>query len=64
VTPPREAGYLFTLSHHAYRVQADPLVHHGRHFGRAVFAFTNMHALILAGLGMDEDDVPDTQQYV
>ncbi|TEB31483.1 hypothetical protein FA13DRAFT_1629042, partial [Coprinellus micaceus] len=41
---------------------SDPLVHHGRHFGRTVFAFSNMQALLLAGLVMDEDQAPETQQ--
>ncbi|TEB33287.1 hypothetical protein FA13DRAFT_1577938, partial [Coprinellus micaceus] len=43
---------------------SDPLVHHGRHFGRTVFAFSNMQALLLAGLNMDEDQAPTTQQSV
>ncbi|RDB14672.1 hypothetical protein Hypma_016576 [Hypsizygus marmoreus] len=29
---------------------SDPLVHHGRHFGRAIFAFCNVKALIVNGL--------------
>ena len=28
----------------------DPLVHHGRHFGRAVHAFCNIQTLITNGL--------------
>ncbi|KAJ3538827.1 hypothetical protein NMY22_g5004 [Coprinellus aureogranulatus] len=40
----------------------DPLVHHGRHFGRSVYAFANMHALLVAGLSADEDSPPETQQ--
>ncbi|KAJ3534367.1 hypothetical protein NMY22_g6959 [Coprinellus aureogranulatus] len=43
-------------------LQTDPLVHHGRHFGRTVFAFANMHALLISGLGADEDSPPETQQ--
>ncbi|KAJ3510145.1 hypothetical protein NMY22_g16058 [Coprinellus aureogranulatus] len=43
-------------------LQTDPLVHHGRHFGRTVYAFANMHALLIAGLGADEDTPPETQQ--
>lgn len=40
----------------------DPLVHHGRHFGRAVHAFCNVQTLILNGLvtlgeGEDEDEM-------
>jgi hypothetical protein len=37
----------------------DPLVHHGRHFGRAVHAFCNVQTLILNGLitlGEGEDE--------
>ncbi|KAJ3546955.1 hypothetical protein NMY22_g1848 [Coprinellus aureogranulatus] len=45
-----------------YSAQTDPLVHHGRHFGRTVFAFANMQALLLAGLAMDQDEPPETQQ--
>ncbi|KAJ3540411.1 hypothetical protein NMY22_g4312 [Coprinellus aureogranulatus] len=41
---------------------SDPLVHHGRHFGRTVYAFSNMQALLLAGLSLDEDSAPSTQQ--
>ncbi|KAJ3512490.1 hypothetical protein NMY22_g15318 [Coprinellus aureogranulatus] len=40
----------------------DPLVHHGRHFGRTVYAFANIHALLVAGLAADEDSPPETQQ--
>jgi hypothetical protein len=29
---------------------SDPLVHRGRHFGRAVFAFCNVRSLITNGL--------------
>ncbi|KAJ3535197.1 hypothetical protein NMY22_g6599 [Coprinellus aureogranulatus] len=43
-------------------LQTDPLVHHGRHFGRTVYAFANMHALIVAGLAADEESPPETQQ--
>ncbi|TEB31765.1 hypothetical protein FA13DRAFT_1613262, partial [Coprinellus micaceus] len=39
----------------------DPLIHHGRHFGRAIYAFANIQALILSGLGADEDSPPETQ---
>ena len=28
----------------------DPLVHHGRHFGRAIFAFCNVKSLVINGL--------------
>ncbi|KAF6756910.1 hypothetical protein DFP72DRAFT_846283 [Ephemerocybe angulata] len=43
-------------------LQTDPLVHHGRHFGRTVFAFANIHALLVAGINADEDKPPQTQQ--
>ncbi|RDB27585.1 hypothetical protein Hypma_003884 [Hypsizygus marmoreus] len=40
---------------------ADPLVHHGRHFGRAICAFCNVKALLLNGLARiaDHDDSED-----
>ncbi|KAF6740839.1 hypothetical protein DFP72DRAFT_1033867 [Ephemerocybe angulata] len=40
----------------------DPLIHHGRHFGRSIFAFANVHALILAGLALKENDIVETKQ--
>ncbi|KAH6888289.1 hypothetical protein BKA70DRAFT_1121574 [Coprinopsis sp. MPI-PUGE-AT-0042] len=43
----------------------DPLVHHGRHFGRSVYAFVNIYALIVNGLAIEqaeEDDVPEEPQ--
>jgi hypothetical protein len=43
-------------------LHTDPLVHHGRHFGRAVYAFANLHALIMFSLSADEDNPPETQQ--
>ncbi|KAF6741086.1 hypothetical protein DFP72DRAFT_863184 [Ephemerocybe angulata] len=43
-------------------LQTDPLVHHGRHFGRAVYAFANIQSLLIAGLNADEDMPPETQQ--
>ncbi|KAJ3533220.1 hypothetical protein NMY22_g7421 [Coprinellus aureogranulatus] len=42
--------------------QSDPLVHHGRHFGRTIFAFANLHSLLLSGLALDPDEAPETQQ--
>ncbi|KIM56133.1 hypothetical protein SCLCIDRAFT_29841 [Scleroderma citrinum Foug A] len=40
-----------------YRTSQDPLVHHGRHFGRAIHAFCNVQTLILNGLqAMSDDD--------
>ncbi|KAJ3523461.1 hypothetical protein NMY22_g11433 [Coprinellus aureogranulatus] len=41
---------------------SDPLVHHGRHFGRAVYAFANVHALLLAGLAARDGEVPPTAE--
>ncbi|KAJ3540193.1 hypothetical protein NMY22_g4405 [Coprinellus aureogranulatus] len=43
-------------------LHTDPLIHHGRHFGRSVYAFANIQALLLAGLSADEDCPPDTLQ--
>ncbi|KAH6908042.1 hypothetical protein BKA70DRAFT_1104179 [Coprinopsis sp. MPI-PUGE-AT-0042] len=43
----------------------DPLVHHGRHFGRSIYAFVNIYALIINGLAAeqaDEDDIPEEPQ--
>jgi hypothetical protein len=38
----------------------DPLVHHGRHFGRTVHAMCNVNALICNGIGhMGEEPVPE-----
>lgn len=33
-----------------HRRSTDPLVHHGRHFGRAIHALCNVHALINNGI--------------
>lgn len=33
-----------------YRRSTDPLVHHGRHFGRAIHALCNVQALINNGI--------------
>ncbi|KAF8063258.1 hypothetical protein FPV67DRAFT_1563408 [Lyophyllum atratum] len=39
------------------RARADPLIHHGRHFGRAVYAFANVRAIITNGLEhMSQED--------
>ena len=40
------------------RAVQDPLVHHGRHFGRAVHAFCNVQTLIANGLQAMCDDIP------
>ncbi|KAJ3530304.1 hypothetical protein NMY22_g8629 [Coprinellus aureogranulatus] len=60
-SPPRPAG--LTLGPRKRpNLNTDPLVHHGRHFGRTVYAFANMHALLVSGLAADEDSPPETQQ--
>jgi hypothetical protein len=46
---------------------SDPLIHHGRHFGRTVHAMCNVQALITNGILRMGDDVPDesrTSAYV
>ena len=43
----------------------DPLVHHGRHFGRSIHALCNMHALINNGIiriGERADD-SDSEEF-
>jgi len=39
----------------------DPLVHHGRHFGRTVYAMCSVHALITSALARmaEDEDVPE-----
>ena len=39
----------------------DPLVHHGRHFGRTVYAMCSVHALITSALARmaEEEDIPE-----
>ena len=39
------------------RKRSDPLVHSGRHFGRAVFGFCNIRTLIVNGLSQLADDL-------
>jgi hypothetical protein len=34
-------------------MRTDPLVHHGRHFGRTIRAFCRVQALIKEGLSID-----------
>lgn len=51
-----------------YRCVSDPLVHHGRHFGRTVHALCNVNALITNGilrLGelADEPEEAFTSEY-
>ena len=43
------------------RTSQDPLVHHGRHFGRAVHAFCNMQMLIMNGLHTMSDDAAEDE---
>jgi hypothetical protein len=43
-----------------FRTTQDPLVHHGRHFGRAIHAFCNLQSLLVNGLiamGSDATDL-------
>jgi hypothetical protein len=42
--------FLFVLSHMRYRRLADPLISHGRHFGRTLHAFCNIQTLLTNGL--------------
>ena len=49
---------LFDHSLLCTRTPQDPLVHHGRHFGRAVHAFCNVQTLIANGLQAMSDDIP------
>ena len=41
------------------RTTQDPLVHHGRHFGRTVHAFCNVQTLVTNGLQAMCDDAPE-----
>ena len=43
------------------RTSQDPLVHHGRHFGRAVHAFCNVQTLVVNGLQAMCDDAPEDE---
>jgi hypothetical protein len=38
------------LRDHIHRIRTDPLVSHGRHFGRTVRTFCRVHTLITNGL--------------
>jgi hypothetical protein len=40
----------------------DPLVHHGRHFGRTVHALCSLHALITSGLLRDGERSEDPEE--
>ncbi|KAG2021056.1 hypothetical protein CC2G_006322 [Coprinopsis cinerea AmutBmut pab1-1] len=43
--------------------KSDKLVHHGRHFCRTIYAFSNIHAVITHGLAVDNSGTrPETQQ--
>jgi hypothetical protein len=44
-------SFFFKHSHpYYYSTNTDPLVHHGRHFGRAIYAFCNVKSLVINGL--------------
>ena len=48
-------GFLLTFT--GIRHSSDPLVHHGRHFGRTVYAMCNVRLLITNGLlRLEESD--------
>ena len=36
-----------------FRCKTDPLIHHGRHFARAVHAFAHVHTLITRAMARD-----------
>ena len=62
---PRKKPYVALLSFeplvslpYTCSTSQDPLVHHGRHFGRAVHAFCNVQTLIVNGLQFMYDDRP------
>jgi hypothetical protein len=40
----------------------DPLVHHGRHFGRAVHAFCNAQTLISNGITLMGENANDEEE--
>lgn len=50
--------FLMCTSFALYRCYTDPLVHHGRHFGRTVFALCNFQALLNNGI-MRMVELPD-----
>ncbi|KAH6902506.1 hypothetical protein BKA70DRAFT_1112837 [Coprinopsis sp. MPI-PUGE-AT-0042] len=45
-----------------FRNQTDPLVHHGRHFGRTVYAFVNIYALINNGLAVEDEEAEEAPE--
>ena len=53
------SSFLTVTSMTPYRTSQDPLVHHGRHFGRAAHAFCNVQTLHLNGLQAMSDDNPE-----
>ena len=62
-----DSSFLILTFMISYRTSQDPLVHHGRHFGRAVHAFCNVQTLLLNGLQAMSDDGPEeilTTAYV
>ena len=61
------SNFLVMTSLTPSRTSQDPLVHHGRHFGRAAHAFCNVQMLLLNGLQAMSDDDPEenlTATYV
>lgn len=49
----------------SYRRLSDPLVHHGRHFGRSIHALCRVHSLLSNGVlreadldGQSEENLP------
>ena len=42
--------WILSLTECFLRTTQDPLVHHGRHFGRIVHAFCNIQTLIMNGI--------------
>jgi hypothetical protein len=48
-----------------FSTTTDPLVHHGRHFGRTVHALCRVHTLLANGILYegDQSDEPLTKEY-
>jgi hypothetical protein len=41
---------------------SDPLVHHGRHFGRTIYAMCNIQALVMNGMLLLDEDMEVTEK--
>jgi hypothetical protein len=54
--------YVSTFSLSLARCISDPLVHHGRHFGRTVHALCSLHALITNGLLRDGERADEPEE--